>query len=573
MPFRPADIILCTEIVLSFALPASGIVLNEIMYDPDGDEGTDEFVELYNNSTASLNLQGWRISDGEAQDTIVGLEQGLVAAPGQYVLVLDPDYIEEGSTTYDGLIPQTALVVTISGTTFGSRGLSNSRSEPISLIDRQGNTVSHYAYSLGNSSGYSDEKILPNAGDTTSNWADAVQHLGTPGARNSVTPPDRDLGLTRMYSLPSAPQRLDSFMIWSVVQNVGQLALGDTLRLFELIGAVPETTLVRLWPTGVLQTGDSASFSAPLLMSEGTTRRFQARLSGTDDRPENDARGLVVSPQGEVGTVLINEIMYAPEPQRSEWVELVNTAPFAQSLGGWRFGDGTGIADSSRRFHLSDVLLESQGFLVLAADSSIYFENVPSFVPVQVWGSSPVTLNNTGDSLVLYGANGDLADRVDYRPSWGNGTTGFSLERISTSSPSNDPLNWASSVDSTGATPGRVNSRTFPSSAASGEILTLEPNPFSPDGDGRDDLLFVRYRLAYADSRLDVKIYDVRGREVRRLANNSAASYSGEILWDGKDAAGRDLPTGLYLVYLEALGKGGTRIQSAKRAVALARRS
>jgi flagellar hook assembly protein FlgD len=134
-------------------------------------------------------------------------------------------------------------------------------------------------------------------------------------------------------------------------------------------------------------------------------------------------------------------------------------------------------------------------------------------------------------------------------------------------------LNWASSLDSTGATPGRVNSRTFPSSGAAGDVLTREPNPFSPDGDGRDDLLFIRYRLNHADSRLDLTIYDVRGREVRQLANNAAATYSGEILWDGKDGAGRDLPTGLYIVYLEALGKGGTRVQSAKRAVALARRS
>jgi hypothetical protein len=219
------------------------------------------------------------------------------------------------------------------------------------------------------------------------------------------------------------------------------------------------------------------------------------------------------------------------------------------------------------------VLVEAGGFMIVAADSTILYENIPSAVPIQVWGHAPITLNNTGDSLVLYDANGALADRVDYRPSWGSGAAGVSLERISTSSSSNDPLNWASSLDSTGATPGRVNSRTSPSSTAAAQILTVEPNPFSPDGDGHDDLLFIRYRLDHADSRLDVRIYDVRGREVRQLANNAAATFSGEILWDGRDGGGRDLPTGLYIVYLEALGKGGTRVQSAKRAVALARRS
>ena len=573
MLFRHVEVILCACLALALAVPASGLVLNEIMYDPDGDEGTDEFIELFNDATYAVSLQGWRISDGESEDDIVALEQGLQALPGQYVLVLDPDYIEEGSTTYDGLIPPTALVVTISGATFGDRGLSNSTAEMVSLVDDQGHTVSSYTYSLGNPPGYSDEKILPRGGDDTTNWANATQHHGTPGARNSVTPPDHDLALARLYSVPPFPQRGDSFVVGCVVRNDGQLALADTLRLFELIGALPETLLVRLWTTPTLPLGDSASFDAPLWMSESVTRRFWARLSGTDDRPQNDARGLSVSPSGEVGSVLINEIMYAPEPQRSEWVELVNTSPFAQSLSGWSFGDGTGIADTARRFRLADVQIEAGGFVVLAADSTILYENVPPFVPIQVWGHAPITLNNTGDSLVLYDANGALADRVDYRPSWGKSTSGFSLERISTSSPTNDPLNWASSLDSMGATPGRVNSRTSPALGAVTEVLTLQPNPFSPDGDGHDDLLFIRYRLDHADSRLDLKIYDVRGREVRRLANNAAATFSGEILWDGKDAGGRDLPTGLYIVYLEALGKGGTRIQSAKRAVALARRS
>ena len=570
---RIANPILYACFALTLTRPASGLVLNEIMYDPDGDEGSDEFIELYNDATFPVSLQGWRISDGESEDSIVALEQGLQALAGQYVLILDPDYMDEGSATYDGLIPQTALVVTISGSTFGSRGLSNSSPEQISLVDNQGHTVSSYTYSLGNPPGYSDEKIFPGGGDTTSNWADATQHHGTPGARNSVTPPDRDLTLAQLYSVPPFPQRGDSFVVWSVVQNRGQLALTDTLRFFELTSALSETSLVRLWTTPVLSQGDSVSFDAPLWMSESVTRRFYARLSGTDDRPENDSRGLTVSPGGVVGTLLINEIMYSPEPQRSEWVELVNTAPFAQSLSGWSFGDGTGIADTARRFHLADTLVEANGFVVLAADSTVFYENVPPAVPIQVWGHAPITLNNNGDSLVLYDANGAPADRVDYRPSWGNGTTGFSLERVSTSSSSNDPLNWASSLDSTGATPGRVNSRTFLSSGAAADIITLEPNPFSPDGDGRDDILFIRYRLSQADSRLDLKIYDVRGREVRQLANNVAATFSGEILWDGKDAAGRDLPTGLYIVYLEALGKGGTRVQSAKRAVALARRS
>jgi hypothetical protein len=181
-------------------------------------------------------------------------------------------------------------------------------------------------------------------------------------------------------------------------------------------------------------------------------------------------------------------------------------------------------------------------------------------------------LNNNGDSLLLWDQSNALIDRVDYRLLWG-GETGKSLERVSPTSQSNDPLNWATSLDNTGGTPGRVNTRSLPESEWSEEILTLEPNPFSPDGDGHDDLLAIKYRLENADSRLDLKVYDVRGREVCRLANNAPAGYAGEMHWDGTDGRGRSLPTGIYIIYLEALGKGGSRIQTARRVVALARPS
>ena len=113
----------------------------------------------------------------------------------------------------------------------------------------------------------------------------------------------------------------------------------------------------------------------------------------------------------------------------------------------------------------------------------------------------------------------------------------------------------------------------MPASPYEQSLMVLEPNPFSPDGDGRDDLLAIRYHLDEADSRLDIKVFDVRGRQVRFLCNNIPAGYYGEVLWDGKSDSGRDLPTGMYIVYLEASGKGGNRIQSGRRIVALARPS
>ncbi len=133
-----------TELVIMLAvcLFAPGTLhaqtLNEIMFNPDGDENADEYIELVNTAATAIDLSGWRVTDGADTDSVVTLEQGLHALPGQYVLILDPDYFDDSSTTYDGRVPESALVVTIDNSTFGSRGLLNSGPETVSLIDRAG---------------------------------------------------------------------------------------------------------------------------------------------------------------------------------------------------------------------------------------------------------------------------------------------------------------------------------------------------------------------------------------------------------------------------------------------------
>lgn len=542
------------------------------MFDPSGNENTDEFIELYNNSLNNHILSGWTISDGEGSDSLIALDQGLTVHPGQYVLVMDPDYFSSGSTTYDGRVPESALVVTISGSTFGSRGFSNSSPETITLFDADSNIVSTYTYTIGNLPGRSEEKILYTLGDDSSNWSDALVDLGTPGYRNSVTPPQRDLGVTRMSAAPSAPQPGESFNMSITVSNPGLSSLSDSLTLCERSGGTDSLALLSAWALPMLAPHDSVVYSSSALVASELPRYFVARLHGTDDNLENNSRECAVSPSGMPGSLIINEIMYTPEPGMSEWVELLNPSPIPMSLNGFSFGDGTALADSTRRSSLPDMTLAPDSMLLLASDSAVFFEYLPSTARAFVWNSSAISLNNNGDSLLLWNQTGDLVDRVDYRPSWG-GEQGISLERISSAAVTNDLLNWASSLDSTGGTPARVNSRALPAAGVTDELLLLEPNPFSPDGDGRDDLLAVRFNLNNADARMDLKVYDVRGREVRRLASRAEAAYHGEILWDGRDSQGRVLPTGIYIVYLEALGRAGTRIQSARRVVALVRPS
>jgi flagellar hook assembly protein FlgD len=51
-------------------------------------------------------------------------------------------------------------------------------------------------------------------------------------------------------------------------------------------------------------------------------------------------------------------------------------------------------------------------------------------------------------------------------------------------------------------------------------------------------------------------VYDVRGRLVRALSDARFAAGDHVVHWDGKDAAGRVAPAGVYLARLSAPGAG-----------------
>jgi hypothetical protein len=69
------------------------------------------------------------------------------------------------------------------------------------------------------------------------------------------------------------------------------------------------------------------------------------------------------------------------------------------------------------------------------------------------------------------------------------------------------------------------------------------PNPFNPETQ-------VRFELPKT-TRISLEIFDVMGRKIKTLASNKyrEPGYY-EVRWDGKNDRGRDVASGLYLMYL-----------------------
>ncbi|MCB0316260.1 MAG: gliding motility-associated C-terminal domain-containing protein, partial [Calditrichaeota bacterium] len=76
--------------------------------------------------------------------------------------------------------------------------------------------------------------------------------------------------------------------------------------------------------------------------------------------------------------------------------------------------------------------------------------------------------------------------------------------------------------------------------------LVVRPNPFTPNGDNRNDRAeFDLTQLSL--SRPLLKIYDLNGRSIRVLSDISANRLS----WDGSDGFGRQALPGVYLYVLQ----------------------
>ena len=82
--------------------------------------------------------------------------------------------------------------------------------------------------------------------------------------------------------------------------------------------------------------------------------------------------------------------------------------------------------------------------------------------------------------------------------------------------------------------------------------LKADPPVFSPNGDGINDHLQVSYILlrALSEVPIDVTLFDLSGRTVRRLQNSGAVNGPQLLTWDGRNEDGAMAPPGIYLLRL-----------------------
>ena len=177
---------------------AADVIINEIMYRPSSQNVGEEYVELLNRGTNTVNLHGWRLTKG-----VDFTFTNLTLAPGSYLVVA------ADRAQFQAKYPGVANVV-------GNwMGVLKNAGEEIELENAAGGTESSVAYanegdwgtrrrsfSLSGTRGWewfadhdgfgkSLELVNPDLpNDVGQNWASSLAFEGTPGIANSVLTPD-----------------------------------------------------------------------------------------------------------------------------------------------------------------------------------------------------------------------------------------------------------------------------------------------------------------------------------------------------------------------------------------------
>jgi hypothetical protein len=282
--------------------------------------------------------------------------------------------------------------------------------------------------------------------------------------------------------------------------------------------------------------------------------------------------------------VVVNEIMYEPLTGNPEFIELYNAGIVSVDLGGWYLSDrvnpttkysftpygGAGrIAPGEYAVLVPDKAASSaapgSGPAMLYA-SFPYLPGEPGVSIFIAAGKSTLSLNNDGDTLLLFDGGNRIVDRVVYTPEWHNpadhATKRISLEKYNPLMVSDSPVSWGSSTDAQyRATPGCINS-IYLAPSRSGEFFTAAPNPFSPNGDGSNDLLVITVNLPKGAYRIAVAVWDGMGAKQRNLAAGLPAGPAMRFTWDGRNDAGGLLPSGNYRLTMEASATGASYLST-----------
>jgi hypothetical protein len=536
------------------------IVINEIMADPSPRVGLPEmeWLELFNRSGKTLDLAALRLRDATGSPVVL---PAYMMVPGEYLVVTATANADSMQAVSQGTVLGASI----------SPSLLNNDGDILTLTDADGNVIDRVAYSSDwhtesgkDNGGWTLERAnpdLPCLGRI--NWRSCgVLPGGTPGKQNSVynTAPD----LAAPHVLDAFPESATSVLLrftegldGASASDAGAYLFSPPVGVVSAVQLPGEPSKLRLALGGPLQ---------PQTLYAIEISTSVADCSG-NAIPATDTAFVGLPEKPEPGDVVVNEMMFNPATGNQRYIEFFNRS---SKVFNWaefflaNFSDGADVeAFADNRLMLPgryDVF--TPGVQNITGQfNNIHPENV-------LENTFPSFDDNSGNVTLYWSESGQtvVVDSFDYAADLHNGLLsssdrdGVALERIDVNAPTNLFSNWTSASPlATGlpGTPTLPNSQRRSTAGAGDELITLPLARLSPDDDGYEDFLEIRYTLPQAGFGATMTIFDAGGIPVRRLVRQDLIGTEGLLRWDGDFDDGTKAKPGIYVLFMELFGPSG----------------
>lgn len=551
---------------LFFTASPFDVLINEIMADPFPVVGLPEFeyLELFNSLPYPINLKGWILKIGTGEKVF---EDVIVKAGGYLILAKEEAAI--GFEPYGDFYG------------FGSFSLTNSGQDLI-LISKEGRIISEVSYTdewykdyEKQDGGWSLEQINPqNICSGEENWKASTDIKGgSPGIENSV---NSDLQFhpkpMKFEMLDSKKvqitfnQKMDSLSITNTNNYIVDNETGEPASVY-FSGFKPRKAVLTFLNNFVEGISYEMTLSKQLKNCKG------------DEMEQDTIIVFGISEEVLEMDVVINEVLFNPLGDGVDFVELFNPSfkviDLAEmQLGSVRISPPNPPDTSFYNISEDQFLLIPGKYICLTfsptkVKEQYFTQNPNGFLKVDPFPS----LNNDEGSVLLKTNSEIIIDAFDYNEEMHYPlliyVDGVSLERTNFLQASNDKTNWHSAAESAGfATPAYQNSQ-FIGEMEIDKTIIIDPEIFSPDNDGYNDQMSIKYKFDQAGYMMSVDIFNSNGFPVRKLVNNEYLGTEGSVNWDGIKDDNTKAAIGIYIIYIQVFDLDGN-VKQFKESVVLA---